>query len=121
MEEKIQTPPDAVVVEQRHFWGPDSQEFRDPTVGPLAQLIEGMAREEHVAQEDLKRFPGSELPASIGTREMLGKEVLEPEALEEAIDDGQGPHLQGLDTLAGDAPSFFLHGLTSHILEYIIL
>jgi hypothetical protein len=87
VEEAVETTADAVVVERGHLLRGQPEECRVMAGGPLTDAIEGLAGDEQVLDQDEQGGGGGDARPAVLTREVVAKELIEAEPLEEAIED----------------------------------
>src|SRR5262249_16412692 len=82
-------------------------ELGDVAGGPLAQAVEGLAGDEEVLEQQQQPGGGGDATAPVLAREVVTEDRLEPEAVEESVEDrqgGDGVGAEGAAGGAGDAP-----------------
>ncbi len=89
VEEPIQGPSDAIVVEKGDLLGAQPQEGGGPPARPFAEPVERHAGQNEVAREDAEGRTRGQLRAGVGGRELPLEEVVEPEALQDVVHEGQ--------------------------------
>lgn len=90
-----QRPPDAVVAEGLQFLVRQAQQVGRVAGGPLANAIQGLARDEEVSQKHQQRFGCRKLDALVLRRQVLPQPFLQAEPLQEVVQDRQGSDLFG--------------------------
>jgi hypothetical protein len=94
VEEAIETAADAVVVQRGQLSRRQPELFGGVPCGPLADAVEGLARQEDVLDQDEQTGRGGDTRPAVLRREVAVEELVEAEPPEEAVEDRQG----------GDAP-----------------
>ena len=89
VEEAVEAPSDAVVVEGREQLVGEAERSGVVAGGPLADAVEGLARDEQVADEQEQCRGGGDSGPPIVAREMFAEGLLDAEPLEEAVEDRQ--------------------------------
>jgi hypothetical protein len=101
LEQSVETPPHAVVIERGDLPFGEPEQFGDMPRRPLADAVEGLARHEQVLEEDQK--PDGRIDAATSVlRGQIGAEVLpESQAFEDAIEDWKDADAIGMEVVSG--------------------
>src|SRR4051794_26461680 len=99
VEESVEAAADAVVVERRELGGDQPQPLRGVSGRPLAEAVEGLARDQEVLEQDHQPGGGGYAGPPVFGREVIAEEGLEAEPAEDDLEDrqrgetagGQGP------------------------------
>ena len=99
VEEAVEGAADAVVVERRQLRRGDPEGFVGVAGGPLADPVEGLAREQEVLDQDQQSGRGGDTRPTVLAGQMIAEELFEAEPLEKALHQwqrgdaarGQGP------------------------------
>jgi hypothetical protein len=99
-EEQVEVPAHAVVVEEGRLFRRQVKEFRDEALQPLGDGIQGLPRQEDVAEQDQQdggRWQGGVPPGARRWRRQVAlQDLTRLQALEEGVEDGHGADLQGV-------------------------
>ncbi len=109
VEESIEAPAHAVVLQLASNRGLEAQESGDAGSGPLAQGVERHPRERKVANEDAERLTRGDAGVGMGPWQEAIEQGLDLQALEHMIDERQSPDLLGVEIEGSGA----CHGLPS--------
>ena len=83
--------------------GLEAEEFGDVAGGPLAEAVEGLARDEEVLEQEQQPGGGGDATAAVLAREMVAEDRVESESVEESVEDRQGTDGVGIEGAAGGA------------------
>jgi len=89
VEQPIQGPAHAIVVEQGDLLREQPQERGDPAARPFAQAVERGAGQDEVAREDAEGGARRQLRPGIGRGQMPLEEVVESEAPQDVVHEGE--------------------------------
>jgi hypothetical protein len=96
--EAVEAAAKAIVAEEGGLTWLEAQVRGDAAGGPPGEPVEGAACEQEVGDEDAKSDGGGDVfGAPVGRREVAREERLEPQAVEEATDDGCGANVEGFE------------------------
>ncbi len=99
VEEAVEAPTDAIIIEGGELLVGEAEPVRVVACGPLADAVEGLARDEQVADEQKQGRGRGDAGPPILAREVFAEEFLDAEPFEEAIEDRQGadpPRFEGV-------------------------
>ncbi len=96
VEEVVQGPADAVVVEGARLSGSQAQAAGVHPGGPLAQRVQRPMGQDQIAQERQQDLSGEQLGARVGRRQVLFEQRGNPPALDEMVDNREGGDPAGL-------------------------
>ena len=95
VEEAIETASDAVVVEEPHLFGLQSQDGRIERRGPFPEGVERLAGHDKISQQESYAHARSQPQAFIIARQVRLEDIGDAHDRQEVIDDGKRPHGAG--------------------------
>ena len=87
IEEPVEATADAIIVEREQLSGTQPEEFRDVPRGPLAEPIEWLTGYQQILEQKQETRRGGDAGSTVLAGEVVSKELLEPEPLDEAVED----------------------------------
>ena len=100
VEKAVESAADTVVLEQAQLLGFEAHQGRHALAGPLPQAAEGDVSHDQVAKQEAERALGRQQCPRVRLRQVLAKNLLEAEPLQDVIDKRKCP-----DHLAVEARS----------------
>ena len=97
VEETVEGATDAIVIERGELLVGQVEPARVVPCGPLADAVEGLARDEQVPDEQEQRRGRGDAGPPILAREVFAEEFLDAKQLDEATEDRQGAHSPRLE------------------------
>ena len=90
VEEAVEAAADAVVVERRELVRGQSQQLGQMPRGPLADAVEGLARDQEVLEQDQEGGCRGNTRSCVFAGQMIAEEDLQAKTRDEPIEDRQG-------------------------------
>jgi hypothetical protein len=100
-EELIEGACEAIVIEGGDLLGCESQGAGIDSSGPGGGAVEGLAGEQEVLEQDHQDLRRGEARPAILRGQIVAEGMLQSQAREQAVDDGQQPELIGVDGPSG--------------------